>query len=287
MKKKVHHKLSKRKSHWCRDICIRERFEIHRCPKRPKSIYAGLGCRSIHEKNAHPLFIGHKKGKRIHRFIPASSWHPLSAPSLDLENYLKSTRLELSKTKIINTQDNLTKPEHQALISLRKKKHLVFQKPDKSRGVVIINKHGFIYEGETMLKGNQYTEIYADMTSETVNLVKKQLYLMLCDESIDQTHKTTYTLKNIKFEHHIAIFYRKFTKLSLPCRTSLCWKKHSLKLWGPMRKKSANLSTLLTPPCTKSIYILEGHQRRDKKNWAIKNSKTLSSGDNWLYWDVH
>ena len=38
-----------------------------------------------------------------------------------------------------------------------------------------------------MLKGNQYTEINADMTSETVNLVKKkQLYLMLCDESIDQ-----------------------------------------------------------------------------------------------------
>ena len=72
-----------------------------------------------------------------------------------------------------------------------------------------------------MLKGNQYTEIYADMTSETVNLVKKQLYLMLCDESIDQTHTTTSTLKNIKFEHHIAIFCRKFTKLPLQTESLL------------------------------------------------------------------
>ena len=130
--------------------------------------------------------MANKKGKRIHRFKPASSWQPLSTPSLDLENYLESTRLGLSKTKIISTHDNWTKPERQALKSLREKKHLVFQKPDKSRGVVIINRHDYIHEGETMLKGNQYTEIYADMTSETVNLVKKQLCFMLCDESIDQ-----------------------------------------------------------------------------------------------------
>ena len=113
--------------------------------------------------------MANKKGKRIHRFKPASSWHPLSTPSLDLEIYFESTRLELSKTKLISTHDNLTKPERQALKSLGEKKHLVFQKPDKSRGVVIINKHDYIHEGETMLKGNQYTEICADMTSESVN----------------------------------------------------------------------------------------------------------------------
>ena len=50
--------------------------------------------------------MANKKGKRIHRFKPASSWHPLSTPSLDLENYLESTRY---KTKIISTHDNLTK----------------------------------------------------------------------------------------------------------------------------------------------------------------------------------
>ena len=118
--------------------------------------------RSIHEKNAHRYLMANKKGKRNHRFKSASSWHPLSTPSLDLETYFESTRLELSKTKLICIHDNLTKPERQALKSLRKKKHLVFQKPDKSRGVVIINKHDYIHEGETMLKGNQYTEIYTD-----------------------------------------------------------------------------------------------------------------------------
>ena len=98
----------------------------------------------------------------------------------------------------------MKKTERQALKSLtclRKQKHLVFQKKqkqknkkkkktDKSRGVVIISKHNYIHESETMLKGNQYTEIYADMTSETVNLLKTALP----HESIDQhTYDYLYT----------------------------------------------------------------------------------------------
>ena len=111
----------------------------------------------------------------------------------------------------------MTKPERQALKSLREKKHSVFQKPDKSRGVVIINKHDYIHEGETMLKGNQYTEIYADMTSETVNLVKNSSTSCYVIKVLIKTHMTTYmyTLMKIKFDYHIAIFYRKFTKLPL------------------------------------------------------------------------
>ena len=62
--------------------------------------------------------------------------------------------LSLFKHKIKNkkTHDNLTKTERQALKSLREKKHLVFQKPDKSCGVVVINKHDYIHEGEAMVK---------------------------------------------------------------------------------------------------------------------------------------
>ena len=134
--------------------------------------------------SCNPL-MANKKSKRINRFKPPSSWHPISSFSVDLENYLESTRLEPSKIKNKKTHDNLTKSERQALKSLRQKKHLVFQKPDKSRGVVVINKHDYIHEGETMLKGNQYTVIDADMTYDTVDLVQKQLDLMLDDESID------------------------------------------------------------------------------------------------------
>ena len=133
--------------------------------------------------------MANKKAKRTHKFKQASNWHPLSTPCLNLENYLESTRLELSKIKNNITHDNLTKPERQALKSLREKKHLVFQKPDKSRGIVVINKTDYIHEGEFMLGGNQYTEIDADMTFDTVKLVKKQLNLMLWDHSID---KNTY-----------------------------------------------------------------------------------------------
>ena len=58
---------------------------------------------------------------------------------------------------------------------MREKKRLVFKKPDKSRGVVVINKHDYIHEGETMLKGNQYTVIDADMIYDTVDLVQNSL----------------------------------------------------------------------------------------------------------------
>ena len=39
-----------------------------------------------------------------------------------------------------------------------------------------------------MLKGNQYTVIDADMTYDAVNLVQKQLDLMLDDEVLIKTH---------------------------------------------------------------------------------------------------
>ena len=92
--------------------------------------------------------MANKKSKRTHRFKLPSSWNPLSTPCVDIENYLESTRLELSKTQIKDVHDNLTKTERQALKSLREKIHLVFPKPDKSRGVVVINKHDYIHEGD-------------------------------------------------------------------------------------------------------------------------------------------
>jgi hypothetical protein len=80
----------------------------------------------------------------------------------------------------------LTKTERQAIKSLKEKKHLVFQKPDKSRGVVVINKNDYINEGESILQGNQYTQIDVDMIFDTVKLIQKQLNLMLWDHSIDK-----------------------------------------------------------------------------------------------------
>ena len=39
-----------------------------------------------------------KENESIVLNLHLSSWHPLSSPSLDLETYFESTRLELSKT---------------------------------------------------------------------------------------------------------------------------------------------------------------------------------------------
>ena len=63
-----------------------------------------------------------------------------------------------------------------------------------------------------MLKGNQYTVIDADMTYDTVNLVQKQLNLMLDDESIDQnTYDYLFPLEHKTRTPH-CYFYQKFTK---------------------------------------------------------------------------
>ena len=155
-------------------------------PKNPKAILLDRDTEVFMRKMRIRYLMANKKPKEFNRFKLKSSWHPLSTPSCDLENYLESTRVELSKITNRKTHDNLTKIERQALKSLREKTHLVFQKPDKSRGVVVINKHDYIHEGETMLKGNQYTVIDENMTSETVKLVQKQLDLMFDDDSIDQ-----------------------------------------------------------------------------------------------------
>ena len=80
-------------------------------PKDPKAYMLDRDTEAFMRKMRIHYLLANKKGKRIHRFKPASSWHPLSTPSLDLENYLESTRLEL----FIITHDNLTKPERQAL----------------------------------------------------------------------------------------------------------------------------------------------------------------------------
>ena len=166
-------------------------------PKPPKAILLDRDTVSFMRKMRVRFLMFNKKAKRTHKFKKASNWHPLSTPCCDLENYLESTRLELSKINNENIHDNLTKPERQALKSLKEKKHLVFQKPDKSRGVVVINKNDYIHEGKTMLTGSQYTVIDNDMTFDTVKLVQNRLNLMLWDRSIDQnTYDYLYPLEH-------------------------------------------------------------------------------------------
>ena len=77
---------------------------------------------------------------------------------------------------------------------------------------------------------------------------------MLCDESIDQNTYDYLYPKEHKIRTPHCYFLPKIHK-NYPCRPSLCWKKHSLKLWGPMWKNRRIYRLLLSPPCTKSIYI--------------------------------
>ena len=75
----------------------------------------------------------------------------------------------------------------------------------------------------------------------------------------------------------LSISWQGVNSQNYPCRPSICWKKHSLKLQGPMWKNLRIYWLLLSPPCTKSIYILEGHERRDKINWAIEKFQNIVS----------
>jgi len=127
-------------------------------PKNPTANMLDRDTENFMRKMRIRYIMSSKIAKRTHKFKKASNWHPLSTSCMKLENYLESTRLDLSKLRISQVHDNLTKPERQALKSLREKKHLVFQKPDKSRGIVVINKEDYIREGEIMLRGNQYTK---------------------------------------------------------------------------------------------------------------------------------
>ncbi len=112
-------------------------------PKDPTAIMLDRDVQLFMRKIRIRYLMSKKEAKPTHHFKKASTWTPVSTPCLDLENYLESTRLELAKIDTRNTKSNLTKTERQALKSLKDKKHLIFQKPDKSRGVVVINKNDY------------------------------------------------------------------------------------------------------------------------------------------------
>ena len=122
---------------------------------------------------------------------------------------------------------------------------------------IIISKHA--------IKGNQYTVIDADMTYDTVNLVQKQLDLMLDDESIDQnTYDYLYPLEHKTRTPHCN-FLPKILKNTPPDRVFIGRPVDS-NCGGPCEKISEFIDYFLVPPRAKTTSLLEGHERCDKKN---------------------
>ena len=124
------------------------------------------------------------------------------------------------------------------------------------------------------------------MTYNTVNLVPKQLDLMLDDESIDQnTYDYLYPLEHKTKTPH-CYFLPKVHK-----NTPLDWvfigRPRVSNCGGPCEKIGEFINFFLEPPRAKTTNLLDGHKRCDKKYWATETSKTLSFGHNWLYWNVH
>ena len=244
-------------------------------PKDPQANQLDRDTKQFMRKMRIRYIMSKKRAKQTHKFKKASNWTPLSTPCLDLENYLESTRLELSKIKTRNIHDNLTKNERQAIKSLKEKKHLVFQKPDKSRGIVVINKTDYIHEGETMLQGNQYTSIDADMTSETVKLVQKQLNLMLWDQSIDKNTHTYLYPEELKTRTPVCYFLPK-THKPTPAGRVFTGRPIISNCGGPCEKIGEFIDFFLVPLVKKQTTYL-----RDTKD-VIRKIEQLKLPQNCL-----
>ena len=63
-----------------------------------------------------------------------------------LENYIFSTKLELSKIKIRTRPNNLSPQEQQALIGLKQNENIIIRKADKNLTLCVFNKTNYIRE---------------------------------------------------------------------------------------------------------------------------------------------
>ena len=90
---------------------------------------------------------GCNENKPMPTFKRKSTFTPITTNSNTLENYLFSTKMELSNLKIDNKTHNMTKQENNCLRQLKDKKDIVIRKADKGNSIVILNKQDYIDEG--------------------------------------------------------------------------------------------------------------------------------------------
>ena len=85
-------------------------------------------------------YIFHGQNKEPHPFHVKSNWIPPVQPSVALESYLESVKVQLAEIKTIKPEYNLSRNELRAIAELKHNFALNLKKADKGTTTVIMNK---------------------------------------------------------------------------------------------------------------------------------------------------
>ena len=124
-------------------------------------------------------YIFHGQNKEPHPFHVKSNWIPPVQPSVALESYFESVKVQLAEIKTIKHEHNLSRNEFRVIAGLKHNSALNLKKADKGTTTVIMNKTDKIKEAQVLLDNREhYNPLRQPMVRDTqqrVNQIITQL----------------------------------------------------------------------------------------------------------------
>ncbi|CAC5405877.1 unnamed protein product [Mytilus coruscus] len=114
---------------------------------------------------------------KIHPFYINSGYKPLDSGAA-IENYIFSTKIELSRMKINKHTRNISAEELSAIRNLKKNNNIIIRKADKNSTLCILDKDNYLREGLRQLHNIHYEEIVESKVKEKMKKDNVKLYLL-------------------------------------------------------------------------------------------------------------
>ena len=215
-------------------------------------------------------------------FIEFHKWPILLTNSMNLENYLANTLVELSKINIKEKiRHNLNIEERKALKQLERNKSLIIKQSDKSGTLVILDRKDYITEGERQLEQNEtYIKLKQDTTCEIAVKIESFLRSLLDNKQITNSmfkylNPRSRKLKTPEF-YHIAKIHKNKTALgTFPGRPIISG------IGGPTERISQFVDYFLNPIAQEqSTYLKDSKQLIQLlESSTLPNNVILVAGD--------
>ena len=159
-------------------------------------------------------YIFHGQNKEPHPFHVKSNWIPPVQPSVALESYLESVKVQLAEIKTIKPEYNLSRNEFRAIAELKHNSALNLKKADKGTTTVIMNKTDKIKEAQVLLDNREhYNPLRQPMVKDTQQRVNQIITQLHQGNHIDDM--TAKWLSQTPSPPRIPIFYT-LTKIHKP-----------------------------------------------------------------------
>ena len=156
----------------------------------------------------------HGQNKEPHPFHVKSNWIPPVQPSVALESYLESVKVQLAEIKTIKPEYNLSRNEFRAIAELKHNSALNLKKADKGTTTVIMNKTDKIKEAQVLLDNREhYNPLRQPMVKDTQQRVNQIITQLHQGNHIDDM--TAKWLSQTPSPPRIPIFYT-LTKIHKP-----------------------------------------------------------------------